>query len=74
MNSRDGGVVVARDDDIPEKGDGVSAFASAPVHVAQPNADSIELSKKDVCVLCFCDIYGAPFEIFGEWRNGALYF
>ena len=65
---------MACDADIPEKDAGFSAFASAPVNDAQPNADSIELSKKDLCVLCFCDIYGAPFEIFGEWRNGALYF
>jgi hypothetical protein len=42
--------------------------------VASSQKGVIVLSKKDLCVLCFCDIYGAPFEIFGEWRNGALYF
>lgn len=42
--------------------------------VADAQGDELALSKKDLCVLCFSDIYGAPYEIFGEWRNGALFF
>jgi len=41
---------------------------------ASSQKDVLVLSKKDLCMMCFSDIYGAPFEIFGEWRNGALYF
>ena len=65
---------MARDADISDNDVGVSSFASASGDDAQPNTDVLVLSKKDLCILCFSDIYGAPFEIFGEWRNGALYF
>ena len=38
------------------------------------NHDALVLSKRDMCVLCFHNIYGEPYDIFGEWRHHALFF